>query len=219
MLVKRVLQTLTVILLGLFATSIYAEPVILSASGEPTLHGTRSVPRGLDMCNDYLSRTNYAGEPYRIVEADRVVTRHEGIDFCARAGTPVIAPLSGRITWVVHEDAIRGGQVLIDAGFRSRVTPGKAARRMYVGIVHMIPEKGLQAGNKVVAGQKIGTVHPAGPPEIGSRAHLHFTMRYCKEHTCHVDPNFYWQAGPGKITCFRSSSPPPKGRLVAPLAC
>ena len=177
------------------------------------------MPRGLDMCNDYLSPTNYAGEPYRIVEANRVVTRHEGMDFCAKAGTPVIAPLTGRLTWVVHEDAVRGGQVLIDAGFRSRVTPGKAPRRMYVGIVHMVPEQGLRAGQKVTAGQRIGTVHPAGLPEIGSRAHLHVTMRYCKEHTCHVDPNFYWQAGPGVVTCFAASNPPPKGRLVAPLSC
>lgn len=90
MLVKKARQTLTLILLGLFATPVHAQPVILSASGEPTLLGTRSVPRGLDMCNDYLSPTNYAGEPYRIVEADRVVTKHEGIDFCAKAGTPVI---------------------------------------------------------------------------------------------------------------------------------
>jgi len=219
MLSKWNLLALALIFAGSFASAAPAQQVILSAEGQPALLGARSVPRGLDLCTDYLSRTNYAGEPYRIAEANRVVTRHEGMDFCAKAGTPVIAPLTGRITWVVYKNALRGGQVLIDTGFRSRVTPGRAPRRMYVGIVHMIPKKGLRTGMKVTAGQKIGTVHPAGLPEIGSRAHVHFTMRYCKEHTCHVDPNFYWQAGPGKVTCFDPANPPPKGRLVAPLTC
>ncbi|OWU84032.1 hypothetical protein ATO6_16685 [Oceanicola sp. 22II-s10i] len=191
---------------------------VLSDNGQPLKYGARSVPRGLDLCNDYLSPRNYAGEPYRIVEKDRIVTRHEGMDFCAPAGTPVIAPVSGAIIWSVQDHPLRGGQVLIKTDFRVRLKAGSnESRPVYIGLVHMTPKRGLARGQRVRAGDPIGVVQAAGLPEIGSRSHIHYTARICESHTCHIDPNMFWNDGPGRVSCLGGALP--KGKIVAPYRC
>lgn len=197
-----------------------ADAQVLENDGTPVLVGARNVPRALDLCNDYASKTDYAGNPYRIVEEDRVVTRHEGVDFCAPAGTPVIAPVSGLLVWVVKDHPLRGGQVLIQPGFSVRIDNTDDHREpVYFGILHMTPAANLVAGTRVHAGQVIGHVQEAGPPEIGSRSHLHFTARICKSHKCHIDPNLFWKDGPGQVACFDAAEDLPRGRMVAPISC
>ena len=116
---------------------------------------------------------------------------HEGIDFVAKAGTPVLAAKAGTIAridtgfkdWtaaneqaafdVAHAlgytpdatlDRIRGRQVWIDHGH------GIVTR--YAHLEAVAP---LQAGDVVTQGQVIGAVGSSGYPEGGS--HLHFEIR------------------------------------------
>jgi len=196
-----------------------AQAQIFTADGSPVVVGARSVPKGLDLCNDYASKRDYSGAPYRVVEPDRIVTQHEGIDFCARAGTPVIAPVDGSIRWAIKDHPLRGGQVLIKTGFRIR-TGSSGTRPVYIGLVHITPVDGLGKGSRVKAGQVIGRVREAGLVEIGSRSHVHFTARICDTtHKCHFDPNMLWQNGLGRVSCFTSGQALAMGRIIAPIAC
>jgi murein DD-endopeptidase MepM/ murein hydrolase activator NlpD len=154
-----------------------------------------------------------------VVEPDRIVTRHEGIDFCANAGTPVIAPVSGTIRWAIKDHPLRGGQVLIKSNFRINAGQG-GSKHVYIGLVHITPLDTLRQGSRVKPGQVIGHVRKAGLVEIGSRPHVHFTARICDTtHKCHFDPNLLWQDGPGKVSCHRAGKAVAKGRIVAPVAC
>ncbi len=116
---------------------------------------------------------------------------HEGIDFVAKAGTPVMAAKAGTIVrndstftdWSAAErqaafdaalvlghtpdavlDRIRGRQVWIDHG------DGIVTR-----YAHLSAVAPLRAGDVVSAGQVIGAVGSSGYPEGGP--HLHFEIR------------------------------------------
>ena len=116
---------------------------------------------------------------------------HEGIDFVANAGTPVLAAKAGTIAridsayveWTASErqaafdaaqalgytpdavlDRIRGRQVWIDHG------AGILTR--YAHLSEVAP---LRVGDAVAAGQLIGAVGSSGYPEGGP--HLHFEIR------------------------------------------
>ena len=116
---------------------------------------------------------------------------HEGIDFVAKAGTPVLAAKAGTIAridsaftdWSASQeqaafdaaqalgytpdatlDRIRGRQVWIDHG------DGVVTR--YAHLSEVAP---LRAGDVVSAGQFIGIVGSSGYPEGGP--HLHFEIR------------------------------------------
>lgn len=223
MAVQKLLSLWQLVFLCFFAgAALFADVTqaqIYKADGSPVLAGAKSIPRGIDLCNDYASKRDYSGAPYRVVEPDRIVTRHEGIDFCARAGTPVIAPVGGTIRWAIKDHPLRGGQVLIKTGFRVRTSQSES-KPVYIGLVHITPVDNLGKGSRVKAGQVIGHVRKAGLVEIGSRPHVHFTARICDTtHKCHFDPNLLWQDGPGKVSCFRSGQAVAKGRITAPIAC
>ncbi|MDA3857638.1 MAG: M23 family metallopeptidase [Roseovarius sp.] len=196
-----------------------AHAQVYKSDGNPVLARAKSVPRGINLCNDYASKRDYSGAPYRVVEPDRIVTRHEGIDFCASAGTPVIAPVAGTIRWAIKDHPLRGGQVLIKTGFRVDTGQG-GGKPVYIGLVHITPLDSLRKGSRVKPGEVIGHVRKAGLVEIGSRSHVHFTARICDTtHKCHFDPNLLWQDGLGKVSCFRAGQAVAKGRIVAPIAC
>ncbi len=116
---------------------------------------------------------------------------HEGIDFVAKTGTPVLAAKAGTIVridstftdWSVAErqtsfdaalalghtsdallDRIRGRQVWIDHG------DGIVTR-----YAHLSAVAPLRAGDVVSAGRVIGAVGSSGYPEGGP--HLHFEIR------------------------------------------
>jgi hypothetical protein len=122
---------------------------------------------------------------------------HEGIDFSAPAGTPVLAAASGVIVRIDHDftdwrleeraaalaearalgatpqttlDRIRGRQVWVDHG-----------RRIATRYAHLDSVAPLTLGAHVEAGMPIGTVGSSGLPEGGP--HLHFEIR--------VDDGFY----------------------------
>ncbi|NOD62139.1 MULTISPECIES: M23 family metallopeptidase [unclassified Ruegeria] len=185
----------------------------LNSMGEPILYGVKHVPRGLDVCFDYLA------QPYRIVDGDRVITKHEGIDFCAPSGTPVLAPISGRIQWVLKDNELFGGGLMIDPGVRVRLQQDKRAKSISLMILHMVPERGIRAGTKVKAGQVIGSVQAANRPEIGRRPHLHMVVKYCEDRSCHVDPNLFWRDGVGRVSCFKKNQPAARGQITAPMPC
>ena len=116
---------------------------------------------------------------------------HEGIDFVANAGTPVLAAKAGTIVridsafteWTPSErqsafdtaqalgytpdavlDRIRGRQVWIDHG------EGIVTR-----YAHLSAVAPLRVGDLVAQGQRIGAVGSSGYPEGGP--HLHFEIR------------------------------------------
>jgi murein DD-endopeptidase MepM/ murein hydrolase activator NlpD len=122
---------------------------------------------------------------------------HEGIDFPAPIGTPVLAAASGVITrvdvsfldWTREEqdtalsdaitlgytpaatlDRIRGRQVWIDHG-----------KGLVTRYAHLSAVEPLVVGQKIEAGAPIGVVGSSGYPQGGP--HLHFEVR--------VDEDFY----------------------------
>ncbi len=77
------------------------------------------------------------------------------------AGTPVLAPVAGTVTWVSD----------------SCVTLGDS-HGMAVLICHLYPSAGLQAGGEVIVGQRIGEVAPAGLAGNNGLAHLHLAVHH-----------------------------------------
>ena len=192
----------------------------IDSSGKPIVLGARKKPRTASVCLDYGKTRFQDGSPYRIVEPDRTITRHEGVDFCKPAGSPVISPTDGTIRWIEQNNNVYGGVIGINAGFSIRPRPEMKASRVFVEMVHIVPLKGLRRGQRVTAGQLIGHVQDVGPPSIGHDPHVHFAVRWCEDWPrCHIDPNYFWRDGPGIISCANESKPPPVGRIVAPVPC
>lgn len=175
-------------------------------------------------CNDYASHTSYTGHPYFIVipENNRIIRRHTGMDFCATEGTPVLAGTNGTIGQIVPDNPHRGGSVILRTGFRATAQPDPAGGTyiVHLGYVHIVPDPDLRVGQRVQAGDVIGTVQRAGLKEIGPRAHVHFMAATCSIiSTCHTDPNRFWQNGPGNVTCFDPENRPPGNKIIAPIPC
>ena len=197
------------------------EPALVSPDNTPIIHGVAKRFRmRAGLCLDYGRSRLRNGRPYHVVEPARTITRHEGMDFCKRAGTPVIAPADGRIRFIEQDNASWGGVVAITTEFSARPKPKARAQRIFVEMVHIVPLKGLRKGQRVKAGQLVGHVQKANRPSIGKTPHVHFAVRRCNEWPrCHIDPNFFWRDGPGKLSCHDPSKPMPKGRIVAPIPC
>ena len=116
---------------------------------------------------------------------------HEGIDFPAPAGTPVLAAKDGHIVRIDHDfhdwSAIERNAALADAlalGHTPERTLDKIrGRQVWIdhggGIVtryaHLAAVGRMQVGSFVEAGTAIGTVGSSGFPEGGP--HLHFEIR------------------------------------------
>jgi murein DD-endopeptidase MepM/ murein hydrolase activator NlpD len=122
---------------------------------------------------------------------------HEGIDFPAKSGTPVLAAKAGTIAridsdfkdWTPVEE-----QTAFDAAVALGYTPSTTldrirGRQVWIdhggGIVtryaHLSAVAPLRVGDTVAQGQVIGAVGSSGYPEGGP--HLHFEIR--------VDDDFY----------------------------
>lgn len=76
-------------------------------------------------CIDYGARFNTVGKPYRVVVpksggGSEVLTRHEGMDFCASTGMTVFSASSGEIFSIVWENEWRGGWVIVKTDFRAK---------------------------------------------------------------------------------------------------
>ncbi len=209
------------LLLQLPSSSASQELVLVSPDGKPVVHGVSSrFRRTGGLCLDYGKTRLRNGQKYKVVEPSRTITSHEGMDFCKRAGSPVISPVNGRIKYIEQDNAVYGGVVGISMDVSVRPRPGQAKQKMFLEMVHVVPVSGLRRGQRVQAGQVVAYVQKANRPSIGKTPHVHFAVRRCDHWpTCHVDPNLFWRDGPGRLSCYDPAKPLPKGRIVAPVPC
>lgn len=180
-------------------------------------------------CTDYASKTNYLGQPYRAFQSEskehgapaRWILRHEGMDFCGKAGVEVIAPVNGEIFFIEREDSNQGGFLLIKTNIRYKhPTWTEETSTLYVFLTHITPKSDLKVGQKVRAGDVVAVLEHPGKPGIGSRSHVHIQATPTpKVWLAQTDPNQFWQKGAGKVTCFDAKNPPTDQQLVAPLKC
>lgn len=182
---------------------------------------------GLDVCADYGARFGCGGRPYEVnygtLAGNVKIKRHQGMDFRASAGTTVIAVADGRIAAVRPDDFCAGGSVLLETGITidNPYNPAYKAD-VFVNHLHIRPLPGLKAGQEIKAGTPIGEVLGVSQKYkcIGSVAHVHLQTQMGRwAGAQHVDPSLFWADGPGKVSCFDHSDPPPPGRFVAPLLC
>ena len=106
----------------------------------------------LEISSTFGARRSYNGGPYR--------TYHEGVDFSAYGGTPVLATARGTV--VVGETLyVRGGAVIIDHGLG-----------IYSGMYHM-SSVNVVPGDVVEPGQIVGEVGTTG---LSTGNHLHWDL-------------------------------------------
>jgi murein DD-endopeptidase MepM/ murein hydrolase activator NlpD len=121
---------------------------------------------------------------------------HEGIDFAAPLGTPVLAAADGvviRIDREYHEAPVATRDAALQAARTLGYTPGATldmvrGRQVWIdhgnGIVtrycHLSTVEPLAVGSVVKAGERIAAVGATGLPENGP--HLHFEVRIGDDH-------------------------------------
>ncbi|MBS0563316.1 MAG: aminotransferase class III-fold pyridoxal phosphate-dependent enzyme, partial [Proteobacteria bacterium] len=118
------------------------------------------------------ARTVYASAQFADAASPERRTRHLGIDICAPAGTPIFAPLAGKVAFVAYNaDPLDYGHTLI---LEHRTPGGTPFWTLYGHLGHSLP--GLcKVGGQVAAGQPIGHLgdwHENG----GWTPHVHFQV-------------------------------------------
>lgn len=106
----------------------------------------------LNISSLFGARRSYNGGPYR--------TYHEGVDFSAYGGTPVLATANGRVI-LAEFLYVRGGAVIIDHGFG-----------IFSGYYHL-SALNTAVGETVTAGQVVGAVGTTG---LSTGNHLHWDL-------------------------------------------
>ncbi|MCB8920473.1 MAG: M23 family metallopeptidase [Ardenticatenaceae bacterium] len=106
----------------------------------------------LFISSNYGARRSYNGGPYN--------RSHEGVDFAAYGGTPVLASASGTVV-VAETLYVRGGTVIIDHGLG-----------VYTGVYHMSSVL-VNVGDVVQTGQIVGEVGSTG---FSTGNHLHWDL-------------------------------------------
>jgi len=101
---------------------------------------------------NYGARRSYNGGPY--------LTYHEGVDFSAYGGTPVLAPAAGTVA-LAEQLYVRGGAVIIDHGL------GVYTGYYHLSAVHATP------GQVVRPGDLLGEVGTTG---LSTGNHLHWDL-------------------------------------------
>jgi murein DD-endopeptidase MepM/ murein hydrolase activator NlpD len=142
------------------------------------------------------------------------------MDFCAKTGADVIAPVNGEVIGIQREDSNQGGFLTIRTNIKySHPTWTEETSTLYVFMTHITPKSNLQVGQMVTAGDVIAVLEPAGKPGIPMpHVHMQATPTW-KVWVAQTDPNQFWQKGAGKVTCFDAKNPPTDQQLVAPLKC
>ncbi|MFM6134016.1 MAG: peptidoglycan DD-metalloendopeptidase family protein [Sphaerospermopsis kisseleviana] len=92
---------------------------------------------------------------------------HDGIDYGAPAGTPIIAPLPGRVSRVAYQEGGAGHYVTIE-------TIDKAGKKIEQTFMHLITRALVGVGESVKQGDLIGRVGSTGR---SSGPHLHWGTR------------------------------------------
>jgi murein DD-endopeptidase MepM/ murein hydrolase activator NlpD len=121
---------------------------------EPYWSGPFTLPieNYLELTSEYGARRSYNGGPYR--------TYHEGVDFSAYGGTPVLAPAAGVVV-LAERLYVRGGAVIIDHGLG-----------VYSGYYHLSAVES-EVGQQVMPGDVVGGVGTTG---LSTGNHLHWDM-------------------------------------------
>lgn len=92
---------------------------------------------------------------------------HQGTDIFAPKGSPVLAPVAGVVTKVVdHDDGTLGGIRIWIRGDDGN----------FYYLAHLDSVTGVKVGDRVTAGQQVGTVGNTGNAK-GLSPHLHFEIR------------------------------------------
>ena len=108
----------------------------------------------------------YSMDALRYNETTRDWRVHNGVDYGAEAGAPVLAAAEGTVTEVKEDDLLGVTVVLRHAG---------GYETTYAGLAQM-PE--LSVGQKVTLGQKIGEVGTTALAETALGPHIHFSVTY-----------------------------------------
>jgi murein DD-endopeptidase MepM/ murein hydrolase activator NlpD len=108
---------------------------------------------------DYPRSSPYGSR--RTYEPNPAVSAHEGEDFSAPAGTPVIAPAAGVVV-LAEPLFVRGNAVVLDHG-----------SGVFTGYWHL-QELAVRRGDRVEPGQLLGRVGSTG---LSTGAHLHWELR------------------------------------------
>ncbi len=106
----------------------------------------------LEVSAGYGARRSYNGGPY--------LTYHEGVDFSAYAGTPVMAPAAGVVV-LAEPLYVRGGAVILDHGL------GVFSGYYHLSAVH------VAVGQSVEPGDLLGEVGTTG---LSTGNHLHWDL-------------------------------------------
>ncbi|GJM41307.1 MAG: hypothetical protein DHS20C20_15890 [Ardenticatenaceae bacterium] len=106
----------------------------------------------LEISSPFGVRRSYNGGPYR--------SYHEGVDFAAYGGTPVLAPAAGTVV-VAEFLYVRGGAVILDHGLG-----------IYTGFYHL-SSLAVAPGDVVTPGQIVGEVGTTG---LSTGNHLHWDL-------------------------------------------
>ena len=108
----------------------------------------------------------YSMDALRYNETTRDWRVHNGVDYGAEAGAPVLAAAEGTVTEVKEDDLLGVTVVLRHAGGYETTYAGHA----------QMPE--LAVGQKVTLGQKIGEVGTTALAETALGPHIHFSVTY-----------------------------------------
>ena len=124
------------------------------AGPDPLWDGPFEIPAEsyLEVSANYGARRSYNGGPY--------LSYHEGVDFSAYGGTPVLAAAAGTVV-LAEPLYVRGGAVIIDHGL------GIYTGYYHLSAVHTTP------GLRVRPGDLLGEVGTTG---LSTGNHLHWDM-------------------------------------------
>ena len=158
------------------------------------------------------------GSDYNLMRADgSVVTGHQGMDFRASRGTPVIPATHGVVS-KVRTYPCGGGTITVQTTLKKK--EGQREGTLYAKYFHLDPSKHVAKSYATVKpGDLIGYVSGDEDKCSGPEPHLHFELRFDDQYTGHRDPHPYWLKGPHKITCFRKGLSVPNDKMVAPMKC
>ena len=154
-------------------------------------------------------------------------SKHGGIDFYIKAGSPIIAAADGKVYGVKVKDKCVGNQFAIYFG---KSPDGKKlyATHMHVGKIHVKKGDEVKRGQLIAdAGEEVKTSCGGGMEHLhfhmskrkGSNANSWGSWRFLGEPSGWINPHEYWTGGKGKPECFVEGKEYPEGLLTLPVAC
>jgi murein DD-endopeptidase MepM/ murein hydrolase activator NlpD len=170
--------------IGIISYGYYAgreEPEVLSANAPVAITGSATLPTAQPRQTEEATRptagklatcapvegqilSGYAMEVLSYNQTTRDWRVHNGVDFAAPAGTPVMAAAAGQV-YTVYEDDQMGMTVVIrhEGGYTTRYSS-------------LSSDVAVSAGQDVALGQTIGTVGTTALMENALGDHVHFTV-------------------------------------------